>query len=222
VYLDEQLWRDWTSLRYLVMDSPSLALVDRSTSSPATGGEAWLVVWPYADSLAYAGLLPPEQLISVREGPWEKGDLEDQPRLLCIIYEARPALQAPSNLQARFEREVELLGYQWLTQLNGLGLRLFWRAGAVLDADYSVFVHWRRDGRMMAQSDTYPAQGYYPTRLWRPGDIVVDDHLLKASTATGEGDSISVGLYSLQTMKRLKVLDRTGAAVADHVTIEPP
>jgi len=38
----------------------------------------------------------------------------------------------------------------------------------------------------------------------------------------GEGYSVSVGLYSLQTMTRLQVLDDSGAFVADAATIVLP
>ncbi len=223
VYLDKQLWDDWTSLRYLVPDTPTLTLPDESTlplASPLLE-QAWLIVWPYAEDQTYLDLLPTQRLISVREGPLERGDLEEQARLICVIYQSESA-QVPLNLQMQFERKIELLGYQWLRESSGLRLRLFWRAGATLDADYSVFVHWRRGEQMVAQSDSYPAQGYYPTHLWRPGDIVADDHLLETTEVPEEEDSISVGLYSLQTMQRLQMIDRSGVPVADHVIIEWP
>jgi len=223
-YLDERLWHDWTSLRYLVPDTPNVVLLGESTSPrlPAPEDEVWLIVWPYAEYHQYLDLLPRGRLISAREGPLERGDLEQQARLLCIVYEAMPTDQVPSNLQARFERGIELLGYEWQKERNGTRLRLYWRAGAKLDEDYSVFVHWKQDDQMVAQSDSYPAQGYYPTGIWRPGDVVADDHLLTVSVVPSEGDAISVGLYSLQTMERLQVLDSSGVAVADHVMIELP
>jgi len=230
LYLDERLWRDWASLRYLVPDTPSFVLLGRSALPPAPEpeNEVWLTIWPYAEYGQYLTLLPMGRLISVQEGPLEKGDLEEQPRLLCITYEAMPASLVPSNLQVQFERGIELLGYEWNNHndrpnrdtLNRL--RLFWRAGAALDADYSVFVHLKRGDQIVAQSDSYPAQGYYPTHFWRPGDIVADDHLLMASIAPGEGYTISVGLYLLQTMTRLRVLDSSGAFVDDAVTIALP
>ena len=75
---------------------------------------------------------------------------------------------------------------------------------------------------MVAQSDSYPSQGYYPTHLWRPGDVVADDHHLAASVNEGEGYSLTIGLYLLQTMERLQVLDGSDAVVADAVTIVLP
>lgn len=222
VYLDERLWQDWASLRYLVPDTPNVLLLGESAPRPTSQDAVWLITWPYAEYQQHLKLLPMGQLISVREGPQERGDLEEQARLLCIIYEAIPADQVPSNLQVQFEGGIQLLGYEWRNERNGLRLSLFWRAGAALDVDYSVFVHWRKGGQTVAQSDSYPAQGYYPTHLWRPGDIVADDHPLTPSATPGEGDSISVGLYSLQTAQRLQVLDASGAAIADHVTIQVP
>jgi 4-amino-4-deoxy-L-arabinose transferase-like glycosyltransferase len=222
VYLDERLWRDWASLRYLVPDTPNFVLLGESAPPPTSQDTVWLITWPYTEYQQHLKLLPMGQLISAREGPLERGDLEEQARLLCIIHEAVPARHVPSNLMVQFERGIQLLGYEWLKKGAGLRLRLFWRAVEALDVDYSVFVHWRRGDQAVAQSDSYPAQGYYPTHLWRPGDFVADDHPLTASAAPGEGDSISVGLYSLQTMQRLQVLDATGAAIADHVTIPLP
>ena len=223
VYLDERLWKDWASLRYLIPDTEAVELLREETagSAPSTADRVLLVVWPYADYQSHLRLLPTASLISVREGPLERGDLEKEARLLCLLYEAAPAHSIARNLQAQFERGIELLGYEWSGSPDRRVLRLYWQARAAVDANYTVFVHWRRGDQMVAQDDAYPARGYYPTHLWRPGDTVVDDHPLFAAETPAEGDSISVGLYALQTMTRLQVLDDSGGAVADHVRIEP-
>jgi 4-amino-4-deoxy-L-arabinose transferase-like glycosyltransferase len=207
LYLDERLWRDWTSLRYLVPETAGLTLLGSAASPPASTDEARVVVWPYGDYSSYLAVLPRNHLLSVWEGPSERGDLEKEARLLCLTYDARPAVGVPSNVQEHFEQEIELVGYEWGDAPTGSLLRLFWRAGAQLDKDYSVFVHLRRDNQTVAQSDSYPAAGYYPTHLWRPGDIVADDHLLTAAAAPGEGYSLVIGLYLLPTLERLQVLD---------------
>ncbi len=182
-----------------------------------------MVVWPYGDYPGYLAVLPQNRLISTREGPPERGDLEKEARLLCLIYEAVPADGIPSNVQAHFEEDIELVGYEWGDTPQGSLLRLFWRVGAELDKDYSVFVHVMQNGQKVAQSDSYPAQGYYPTHLWRPGDTVADDHLLTASVAHGEGYSLVVGLYLLPTLTRLQVLDMDlHKPKADAVTIVLP
>jgi len=223
LYLDGRLWRDWTSLRYLVPDTDGLTLLSPGASLPVLADEVRVVVWPYADYQGTLATLPLNHVISVWEGPSERGDLEKEARLLCLTCEARPAGGVPSNVQERFQQGIELLGYEWGDAPSGSVLRLFWRAGAVLDKDYSVFVHLRRDNQTVAQSDSYPAAGYYPTHLWRPGDIVADDHLLGAVVAPGEGYSLAIGLYLLPTLERLQVLDaERGEPKADAVTIVLP
>ncbi len=223
LYLDEQLWRDWTSLRYLVPETAGLALLGSAPSPTASTDEVRVVVWPYADYSSYLAMLPRNHLISVWEGPLERGDLEKEARLLCLTYDARPAGRVPSNVQEHFEQGIELVGYEWGDAPTGSLLRLFWRAGAELDKDYSVFVHLRRDNQTVAQSDSYPAAGHYPTHLWRPGDIVADDHRLTATATPGEGYSLAVGLYLLPTLERLQVLDADRREPkADAVTIVLP
>ena len=221
--LDERLWDDWASLRYLVPDTSRIVLLGEVASPPVISEDrVRLVVWPSSQYQHHLASLPTGSQISVWEGPLERGDLEEEAHLLCLTYEAAPPEQVPSNLAVSFERGIELLGYDLAPGSPGTRLRLFWRAGAVLDEDYSVFVHLRRGDQMVAQSDSYPSQGYYPTHLWRPGDVVADDHHLAASVNEGEGYSLTIGLYLLQTMERLQVLDGSDAVVADAVTIVLP
>jgi 4-amino-4-deoxy-L-arabinose transferase-like glycosyltransferase len=234
VYLDERLWRDWPSLRYLLPERPNLVLLGQNVPPLATadreaspersvGDEVQVIVWPFADHSQYLSLLPTGHVISVHEGLLERGDLEKEARLLCLTYEAAPATQVPTNLRARFEEGIELLGYELLPAGQGTRLRLFWRAGAALQTDYSVFVHVLRGGQQVTQNDSYPAQGHYPTHLWRSGDIVVDDHLLNTSLPGGQGDSLAIGLYQWQTLQRLLVLSVRGQQVsADAVTVTVP
>ncbi len=222
VYLDPRLWRDWASLRFLVPTSASLQILGEDTQPSTSAQEVRIVLWPFEEQGQYLHLLPAQRLISVQEGPLERGDLEEQARLLCVTYEASMPKNVPLNVAAQFEQGIQLLGYQINREGDGSRLRLFWRAVGTLDADYTVFVHWDRGGQRLAQSDTYPAQGYYPTHLWRQGDIVADDHLLAVETYSGSQDAISVGLYQLQTMERLQVIDGDGVAVADAVTLTIP
>jgi 4-amino-4-deoxy-L-arabinose transferase-like glycosyltransferase len=222
VHLDERLWRDWPSLRYLVPETPGLRLLAGDRPRAAIAEEVQVVVWPYDGYARYLPMLPREHVISVSEGPLERGDLELQPRRLCLTYTALPASNLPSNLQASFEHGIELIGYELQAANQATQLRLYWRAGQAIDADYSVFVHWNRGGQPLTQSDSFPAQGYYPTHLWRPGDIVVDAHVLAAAPSSGKGDALSVGLYQLQTMRRLQVLDGDGNPAADSVSISLP
>jgi len=223
VYLDDGLWHNWASLRYLVPDADGFTLLGSAAPTPTSADEVRVIVWPYADYQGSLALLPRNHVVFVREGPSERGDLEKEARLLCLVYEARPVEGVPSNVQAYLEQDIELVGYEWGEASPGSLLRLFWRAGAELDQDYSVFVHLIQNGQQVDQSDSYPAQGYYATHLWRPGDIVADEHLLASAVTPEKGYSLAVGLYSLPTLERLQVLDADrGEPVGDAVTIILP
>jgi 4-amino-4-deoxy-L-arabinose transferase-like glycosyltransferase len=224
VYLDDRLWRDWASLRYLVPETGGLTLLSKVGSAPRVPApdRVRLVVWPYDDYSSFLSLLPPDSVISVREGPLERGDLEVEARLLCVVYEASTDVAVPDNLRAQLQQGITLLGYRWQATAEGPKLCLYWQAARTVQDDYTVFVHWSRDGTMIAQSDALPARGYYSTDLWRSGDMVEDPHLLATPAIPLPGEGVSVGMYSLQTMTRLQVLDAPGAPIADHITIELP
>ena len=54
-------------------------------------------------------------------------------------------------------------------------LPLYWRSGLGGLTDYRVFVHLvGADGRPRAQADGPPADGAYPTPIWRAGETVAD------------------------------------------------
>lgn len=56
-----------------------------------------------------------------------------------------------------------------------LEIPVAWQALAPLDADYTLFVHLLdAGGRLVAQHDKPPFDGFLPTRLWKPGDTLVD------------------------------------------------
>lgn len=223
VYLAERLWQNWASLRYLVPESTGLVIMGEGSVSPTLGSDTMLVVWPYFDYTATLNLLPQDHLISVRDGPLERGDLEKEARLLCRIYEAESTIGVPTNLNEQFEHGIQLLGYELLPGSGQAVLRLYWRATQALDKDYSVFVHVRRNGEMVTQSDSQPAEGDYATHLWRPNDVIADDHLLEAEIRAGSGLTIQVGMYLLETMTRLNVLTADQSSVkSDLVSIVLP
>jgi len=58
-----------------------------------------------------------------------------------------------------------------------LSVRLYWQARARTQEDYAVFLHVNDSrGHLVAQHDGDPGGGCFPTSLWEPGDVIVDDH----------------------------------------------
>jgi hypothetical protein len=120
----------------------------------------------------------------------------------------RPAPPRPEYAaEATFGGGIRLLGYDLEAGSGGEGLvlTLHWQAVAPVEQDYTVFVHLvDAAGEILAQGDGPPLAGGYPTSYWRPGEIVVDAHLVEFG-GTVEGDRLLVGLYTLDNGRRLPV-----------------
>jgi 4-amino-4-deoxy-L-arabinose transferase-like glycosyltransferase len=218
-YIAPRLWRDWASVRYLCPESNNLHLLDEGNlqADPITAADALLALWPFEDNTAALALLPPGRLISVREGAQERGDLEQESRLLYYMVWAQVAPAYPEQVQARWANGIELLGFD-LEQAaeDQLQVVLFWRTTQTVDNDYQVFVHVFCDGVRLGQHDGPAALGYYPTSRWRPGDVVRDQHLVPLTAPFVEDRcEIQVGLYRWETMQRLAVTDAAGRALPE-------
>ncbi|HYN89651.1 MAG TPA: glycosyltransferase family 39 protein [Ardenticatenaceae bacterium] len=94
-----------------------------------------------------------------------------------------------------------------------LQVRLFWQAQALLETDYTVFVHLvGANGELVAQRDQLPTGGFFPTSYWLVDQIVPDTHTLVLGADVPPGSyELRVGMYDLATTTRLPV---TGGAEA--------
>ena len=84
-----------------------------------------------------------------------------------------------------------------------------------METDYTVFVHLLGpDGTSVAQFDSQPQAGRYPTRWWDAGEIIADEHLLTLPAPAGSaGYSLQIGLYALETGQRLRLAQSDGDSV---------
>ncbi len=142
---------------------------------------------------------------------------EDEALVFVTRADRSPLSTAPTvTVDAVLGDALHLLGYsdEDGTQLVPGGqyaLTLFWRADVVQRVDYTVFVHLRdATGATIAQQDGQPLDGDYPTSRWRPGEVVIDPHvvMLPAELPTGEY-TVWVGMYRLDTMERLPLQNDT-------------
>jgi 4-amino-4-deoxy-L-arabinose transferase-like glycosyltransferase len=209
VVLDERLWRDWPSARYLVPRSPALHVLEAGAplGAAAGAGEALLLVWPHDGQYrAWLDGLPPRREIRVSEGPLERGDLEEMAYPLYAGFWVESA--APGTALARLEGGLELVDYRVQALDAGqLRVRLRWRAVKAVEAEYTATVQVLRDGQIIAQDDGPPGTRYLPTSWWRPGDVVVAEHALELDRPFEAGQQIIVGLYEWPSLERLRVLD---------------
>ncbi len=112
-------------------------------------------------------------------------------------------------LSARFGDHVSLLGFDLPASRTSseLSVTLHWRADQTLDQNYTVFVQLLNSaGQLVAQSDSWPADGQLPTSAWLPGEVVLDQHQLSLKPGLPQGSyRLIAGLYLLKTGERLPV-----------------
>lgn len=137
---------------------------------------------------------------------------------LLLVGEARLARApqdeppTPPTAQAvTFDDGVRLLGYGLRAENVRAGdrveLSLFWETYVQPQGDYTVFVHLlEQPGEQpITTADGPPVSGYYPTRLWREGDVVEDLHTLDIPEDLAPGAyQIGVGLYDPVTGRRVQ------------------
>jgi hypothetical protein len=114
---------------------------------------------------------------------------------------------------------VRLLGYD-LERVGGrLLLTLHWRAERLMDEDYTVFVHLlKENGEVVAQGDSQPCGGAYPTSVWDLGEVVADRHEIPLDAGLGQY-RLRIGLYRLETGERLPAFDGQGQKIGDSFVL---
>jgi len=85
---------------------------------------------------------------------------------------------------------------------------LWWKALAAPDKDCTVFVHLLdEDGQLVGTGDGPPLWGGFPTRTWRFGDGILDEHVVPLSPHLAPGDyAVTVGWYDPATGARLLIV----------------
>jgi len=104
--------------------------------------------------------------------------------LARVILLQRPHPRYPV-LEGNFDNKVKYLGYDitsypdgTVAALQNVTITHYWECTAKLTGDYEVFVHVDGMGDRI-NGDHDPAEGLFPTRYWRPGDIIIDRQQLR-------------------------------------------
>ena len=130
---------------------------------------------------------------------------------------AVPAAAEPVGRQ--FGDAITLDSFTLDTSGGAIDLTLYWWADALLPEDYQVFVHvLDAEGAMLAQDDSAPLQGRYPTSQWRSGVLIADPHHI-ALDPLPEAFGVRVGLYRLPDGARLPVTPADARVADDSVLI---
>jgi 4-amino-4-deoxy-L-arabinose transferase-like glycosyltransferase len=108
----------------------------------------------------------------------------------------------PNEVNVRFDTLATLLGYELNTDMvkpgEPIDIDLYWRVDAKPPGDYLLFVHLtNEEGAIIAQRDTHPGLGNYPSSQWEPGQRFKDSiRLYLPETAYSPVNAtLSIGLY---------------------------
>lgn len=136
------------------------------------------------------------------------------PRLGCFKLRPSqyPQYQIPNPVGTKLGDGVTLQGYELERRTvkagESLPLTLYWRCDAKLSEDYTVFVHLikQRGAKPVAQGDSEPKDGLYPTSFWSIGEVVQDPRVLTLDPNIAPGDYyLAVGMYLWGTGERLPI-----------------
>lgn len=225
VVFDANLYAEWTAVPYLLPKSDVDFLPFEGTvptrSDPVTHTGAVFVVWPYrAWEQDILPVLAHPAYIQVRGGPEAQGDRDPEPYSIATIIEVGSRPEVPAAA-ATFEEAIILraaLVDRGASDQRGpapITVNLWWEATQPLATDYTVFVHYMRDGERIAQHDGPPGLGHLVTTSWQPGDLILDRHTLGELVPAPERDRLRIGLYDPTTGEGLGLVDGNGAVYAD-------
>ncbi|NLF00842.1 MAG: glycosyltransferase family 39 protein [Anaerolineales bacterium] len=216
VFLEAELWDEWPQLRFLTpqTEALTLGLPAGQVSLPVA-----VFVWPYDDWSQVWDWVPVGE-ITIEEGPLSQGDRDPEPYTTYLALFVQPPAETSAPI-ARFDEGIELLEVQMTPEPDGRWrVRLRWQAATTPLGDYTVFVHYVRDGERIVQADAQPAGGRYPTTRWRAGDVVNDDHWVSGIGEVMPGhDHLVVGLWEPDSGRVLSVLGQAGNPAADWVEV---
>jgi 4-amino-4-deoxy-L-arabinose transferase-like glycosyltransferase len=218
VYMDRRVWDEWASTAFLI-PATEQTTVFSPNAPPPVSKPGMLVVWPHGGLDAYVSALPRNGRITARVGPLTRGDLEETPYVPYVTYVVMPGAQPSIKAIADFDDGIVLVGYAIEKKRQAWEITLEWTALSRPGDDYTVSVRLIDDGQPVAQDDGKPGDGYYPTGLWRPGDLVVDRHTLELKEDHLDDAELLVGLYVWPTMEQLEASSPDGDPLGTQVSL---
>lgn len=137
--------------------------------------------------------------------------------------------ERPNPVNIEFLDNISLVGYRYshrqLKPGDRFVVELYWQARGPIARNYTVFVHLLDEGeRTFGGEDRPPAP---PTSAWQPGEIVTVRHTLTVAADAPPGlYQVEIGLYTPEDLRRLPLVEASGAEGADrllfrHVRVVP-
>lgn len=130
----------------------------------------------------------------------------------------------PHRLDITFGDQMRLLGYaidQTSVKPGGkVAVTLYWQSVAKMDKDYTIFVHLLDElETVVAQVNSFPGLGSFPTRDWETGDAIGEEYIVKLPRHVLSPNSaqFEVGLFDPATSDRLPAYGPDGQPIGDNV-----
>ncbi len=138
---------------------------------------------------------------------------------IAVGARGQPRARPQKQLDTTFgDGLIKLIGYtiegEPIKAGSTITVTLFWKSEKLTESNYQVFVHLLNErGELIAQHDSPPRLGLYPTSVWSLGEVVIDEHPLTIPQDYAGKGRILVGLYSLETLERLVVRNEEGVEI---------
>ncbi len=211
-------------------EAPSL----RVAVEDATGTErgAWTGTFPYRYGEWHAGdvvatwhqvaigqdALPGQYSVRVAM------DVPDSPATRLTPGGPAPDFPLPQVIPAEFSNGIQMLDIQTRPAVGDrtrVIVDLVWRLTRPAEASYTLFVHLlNASGELVAQADTIPVAGLFPTDTWPVGVPVRDQVEIALPPGALAGRyTLALGWYNWRTGERFPVTDLTGQPLADRIEL---
>lgn len=143
-------------------------------------------------------------------------------------YEEKPASRqftlpsVPYPMGVTFGGEIRLAGYDVKQEGDLLLLTLYWQALMSPRGDYTRFVHLfdPQTKSVIAQDDSPPQRGKYPTSWWIAGEVVSETVTLSLEGVLPGAYRLAIGLYDA-TVTRLPAMGPDGQPIPDNYPMLP-
>ncbi len=220
VYVADRFARDWTSVPFLIgggyIPIPDGTVPQLDAAQPAT-----LFLWPYEDwTQAWSSFAQPVR-VQVNAGPQAQGDLDAQPHTGYLTVRIEPSEGAALPAEAEFANGLRLLGHSVEAVDDAhWRLRTLWQTPRVITGDQTFFVHLLNVNQVLTAQDGDSGDGFFPLRLWRPGDVIIDERIIDVPPHTDRTQLlIELGLYDRATNERMPVTTTTQPVINQAVLL---
>ena len=126
-----------------------------------------------------------------------------------------------SSSDIKFGNIIALDGYTLTPISDGLKITFFWRSIDAPQTDYTTFIHIvDTEDQIVAQMDVQPLHGQYPTSVWSPNELIVDERTV---TGIPKGEyRIYIGwyLYREDALEPLTVVSNGSQSTTDRLLLE--